>query len=196
MNAFSMAFSFQPQHEKTSAQPRFCHKAPGSSRRIITKVPRFPVAFRPSCRQRAFATAQSMSVRACPGWRKNPVCRPPFVVNLSLYCQAIRKSSTDEIIVSDIPQQIAPVLRARPEIRLAILFGSAAGKARLASDVDLAVDLGAPMSAVTKTELIDELAGRVASRIIRYTFLAGRCFFAREVLRELVNSLKARKGRE
>jgi predicted nucleotidyltransferase len=86
-------------------------------------------------------------------------------------------SSPDETIVSDIPQQIDPVLRARPEIRPAILFGSAAaGKARLASDIDLAVDLGAPMSAATKAELIGELAGRVASRIIRYNFLAGRYF--------------------
>ncbi|MDR2164198.1 MAG: nucleotidyltransferase domain-containing protein [Zoogloeaceae bacterium] len=68
--------------------------------------------------------------------------------------------------MSDIPQQIAPVLRARPEIRLAILFGSAAaGKARFTSDVDLAVDLGAPMSAATKAELIGELAERTGRAI-------------------------------
>jgi predicted nucleotidyltransferase len=68
--------------------------------------------------------------------------------------------------VSDIERQIHPVLRARPEIRLAILFGSAAaGKERFDSDVDLAVDLGTPMSAETKADLIGELAERTGRPI-------------------------------
>jgi hypothetical protein len=36
----------------------------------------------------------------------------------------------------------------------------------------------------------------VAFRTIRSNILAGRCFFAREVLRKVVDSLKIRKGEE
>ncbi|GHU26906.1 hypothetical protein AGMMS50256_05350 [Betaproteobacteria bacterium] len=68
--------------------------------------------------------------------------------------------------MSAIAQQIYPVLLARPEIRLAILFGSAAlGKERFESDVDLAIDIGAPLSAEEKMVLIGELAERTGRPI-------------------------------
>ncbi|GHU19253.1 hypothetical protein FACS189475_06130 [Betaproteobacteria bacterium] len=68
--------------------------------------------------------------------------------------------------MSLITQQISPVLLARPEIRLAILFGSAAsGKERFESDVDLAIDIGSPISAEEKMVLIGELAERTGRTI-------------------------------
>lgn len=68
----------------------------------------------------------------------------------------IPRTETD---MSAIEQSILSVLRSYPRIRLAILFGStAAGKERFESDVDLAVDLGTPLSAETRTALISELA--------------------------------------
>lgn len=63
--------------------------------------------------------------------------------------------------MSAIEQQIRPVLLAHPEIRLAILFGSSAsGKEGFDSDIDLAVDSGAPLSAEARLALIGELAER------------------------------------
>lgn len=59
----------------------------------------------------------------------------------------------------DIQKQIEPVLRAHPEIRLAILFGSTAvGREGFGSDVDLAVDTGRELSVEARTALIGELA--------------------------------------
>ena len=68
--------------------------------------------------------------------------------------------------MSAIEQSILSVLRSYPQIQLAILFGSAAaGKERFESDVDLAIDLGTPLSAETKTVLINELAERIGRPI-------------------------------
>ncbi|GHU04994.1 hypothetical protein FACS1894158_06530 [Betaproteobacteria bacterium] len=68
--------------------------------------------------------------------------------------------------MSLITQQISPVLLVHPEIRLAILFGSAAsGKERFESDVDLAIDIGSPLSAEEKMVLISELAERTGRTI-------------------------------
>ena len=51
------------------------------------------------------------------------------------------------------------VLRMHPEIRLAILFGSvASGKATPASDLDVAVDAGQPLTVEQKIRLIEDLA--------------------------------------
>ena len=61
--------------------------------------------------------------------------------------------------MSAIAQQIHAILRAHPEIGLAILFGSvAAGRARTESDVDLAIDIGRQMSVAEKTALVGEFA--------------------------------------
>jgi predicted nucleotidyltransferase len=73
---------------------------------------------------------------------------------------------SNETTVSTIAQQISPVLLAHPEIRLAILFGSAAsGKERFESDVDLAIDIGTPLSAEEKMTLIGDLAERIGRPI-------------------------------
>ena len=48
------------------------------------------------------------------------------------------------------------------EIRLTILFGSlATGRRRQDSDIDLAVDMGQPMTADIKTGLVGELVKRI-----------------------------------
>lgn len=54
---------------------------------------------------------------------------------------------------------ISRVLKRHPEIRLALLFGSVArGRAGPDSDLDLAVDVGYPLSAAQKMTLVTELA--------------------------------------
>lgn len=54
---------------------------------------------------------------------------------------------------------ILDVLRKHPDIQLAIIFGSlATGKAHKESDLDLAIDLGHPISAIEKSTIINELA--------------------------------------
>jgi len=54
---------------------------------------------------------------------------------------------------------ILKVLGRHPRIRLAILFGSlASGQARPESDLDLAVDAGAALTAGEKVALIEDLA--------------------------------------
>ena len=59
----------------------------------------------------------------------------------------------------EIETTIRNILARRPEIRLAILFGSlAAGQARPDSDLDLAVDAGRPITADEKMKLIEDLA--------------------------------------
>lgn len=58
-------------------------------------------------------------------------------------------------------EQILEALRIRPQIRLAILFGSLAeGRAHAVSDLDLALDLGREMDAEDKIALVSELAQR------------------------------------
>jgi len=57
-----------------------------------------------------------------------------------------------------IAEPLARLLSKYPEIKLAILFGSqATGKATNDSDIDLAVLAGAPLSASTKLQLIEEI---------------------------------------
>lgn len=56
-------------------------------------------------------------------------------------------------------QAILAAINTQPEIRLAILFGSlAAGRERVESDLDLAVDAGRLLTADEKMTLIGELA--------------------------------------
>ena len=57
-----------------------------------------------------------------------------------------------------IAEPLARLLSKNPEIKLAILFGSqTTGKATNDSDIDLAVLAGAPLSASTKLQLIEEI---------------------------------------
>ncbi|OOG21998.1 hypothetical protein B1C78_15725 [Thioalkalivibrio denitrificans] len=60
-----------------------------------------------------------------------------------------------------VSQQLAKFLTADPGVRLAILFGSAAGKEplRVDSDVDIAVARAGPLGAADKLALMDALAG-------------------------------------
>lgn len=61
--------------------------------------------------------------------------------------------------MSSVDSLILPVLARRPEIRLAVLFGSmAAGKERAESDLDLAIDAGMPLGMEARIALIGELA--------------------------------------
>jgi len=54
---------------------------------------------------------------------------------------------------------ISRVLKRHPKIRLALLFGSvASGQAGPDSDLDLAVDIGHPLSTAQKMTLVTELA--------------------------------------
>jgi predicted nucleotidyltransferase len=54
---------------------------------------------------------------------------------------------------------IGVVFQAHPEIQLAVLFGSvAAGKHRRDSDIDVAVDIGRPLTAVEKMEFVAQFA--------------------------------------
>jgi len=54
---------------------------------------------------------------------------------------------------------ILDVLNKHPGIQLAMIFGSfATGKVRKESDLDLAIDLGRPISAIEKSTIINELA--------------------------------------
>lgn len=54
---------------------------------------------------------------------------------------------------------IANFLSSHPETRLAILFGSlATGRQHAESDIDLAIDIGQPLTSSKKMELIAELA--------------------------------------
>jgi uncharacterized protein len=59
-----------------------------------------------------------------------------------------------------VSQQLAKFLEADPGVRLAILFGSAAGKGplRVDSDVDIAVARARPLGAADKLALMDALA--------------------------------------
>jgi len=60
--------------------------------------------------------------------------------------------------VSTIDKPLARLLSERPEIRLAILFGSlATGKASNDSDIDLAVLADTPLSAGARLQLIEEI---------------------------------------
>ena len=62
-------------------------------------------------------------------------------------------------VSSHLQSAIMSVLGKHPETRLAILFGSlATGEARADSDVDLAVDLGHPLDAGEKIQLIGDLS--------------------------------------
>lgn len=54
---------------------------------------------------------------------------------------------------------ILNVLERHPRVRLAMLFGSlASGRARMESDLDLAVDTGRPLTAEEKIALIEDFA--------------------------------------
>lgn len=60
---------------------------------------------------------------------------------------------------SDLPNVLARLLAARPEVRLAILFGSrATDRATAASDIDLAVATDQVMDARAKIDLIEAIA--------------------------------------
>lgn len=64
--------------------------------------------------------------------------------------------STPDLLLN---KTILDVMGKHPGIRLVVLFGSlATGKARKDSDLDLAIDLGRPVSAVEKSTMIKELA--------------------------------------
>ena len=55
--------------------------------------------------------------------------------------------------------ELTEILNRQKGLRLAILFGSlATGRATPESDIDLAVDLGTPMNAEQKMQLISDLA--------------------------------------
>jgi len=65
--------------------------------------------------------------------------------------------------------ELTEILNRQKGLRLAILFGSlATGRATPESDIDLAVDLGTPMNAEQKMQLISDLA-TVTGRPIRTT---------------------------
>jgi uncharacterized protein len=56
-------------------------------------------------------------------------------------------------------QAVRALLARRPQIRLAILFGSlATGRGHKDSDIDLAIDIGRPLTANEKMSLVSELA--------------------------------------
>lgn len=60
----------------------------------------------------------------------------------------------------DLERTILAAISAQPDIELVIIFGSlATGKADANSDMDLALDVGHPLSADEKMELIAALAG-------------------------------------
>ncbi len=60
----------------------------------------------------------------------------------------------------EIKERLIRILRRRPEIRLAILFGSrATGGARPESDIDLALLGHEPLSKTTIVELIEAISG-------------------------------------
>ena len=60
-----------------------------------------------------------------------------------------------------ITQEVLEVLKNRPDIRLAILFGSlASDRGTNQSDLDLAIDAGRPLDLPLKINLISELANR------------------------------------
>ena len=70
--------------------------------------------------------------------------------------------------VPDLPLEktILDAISEYPDIQLAILFGSfAAGKGNKESDLDLAIDLGQPISASEKMALINELATAIGRPI-------------------------------
>ena len=59
-----------------------------------------------------------------------------------------------------IDERLTRILRGRPNIRLAILFGSrAGGNARSDSDIDLALLADKPLSSSTVLELIEAIGG-------------------------------------
>ena len=61
--------------------------------------------------------------------------------------------------MTPIEKPISRTLTEFPEIKLAILFGSlATGKGRADSDIDLAIDIGQPLSIETKMALIGKFA--------------------------------------
>lgn len=92
-------------------------------------------------------------------FRRRVIQRVRHSARQSLYCSLSRLRSAKGATVSIIEQQIRPVLVGHPEIRLAILFGSSAsGGEGFESDVDLAIDVGASLSAEAKMVLIGELA--------------------------------------
>ena len=60
-------------------------------------------------------------------------------------------------------ESLKQLFQQRSEIKLAILFGSIAmKKERYDSDIDIAVDMGHPMTAEERTNLIDEISSLTA----------------------------------